>query len=65
MLQSFCCYVSPVSSGVFRFHVKGCSQLEDETTRIFLGSVYKSYQAISLAKRYSPNVSACPCCMML
>ncbi len=65
MLQSYYCYVSPISSGAVRLPLKGCSQLEDETSRIFLGSVYKSYQAMSLARRYSPNVSVCPYCMVM
>jgi hypothetical protein len=65
MLQPFYCYVSQDSSDTFRLHVKGCSHLEDADNRIFLGSVYKPYQAMSLARQHNPDVSACSYCMVM
>ena len=45
-------------------HMKGCAKLDNKDSRIFLGSVYISYQALSLARRYTLDVSMCPYCMV-
>lgn len=44
-------------------HLKGCSHLDDAASRIFLGSVYALYQAISLARLHSQEVTLCPWCI--
>ncbi|NIG21245.1 hypothetical protein F3J37_21445 [Pantoea sp. Al-1710] len=63
MESSFYCYLTPAVAGGATLHVRGCSSLIDNSNRIFLGSVYKTYQAVNLAKRHSANVAKCPYCM--
>jgi hypothetical protein len=63
MESSFYCYLIPAVAGEAILHVRGCSCLIDNSNRIFLGSVYKTYQAVNLSKRHSVNVAKCPHCM--
>ena len=65
MEPSFYCYATPTKTGGVTLHLKGCSFLSAASSRIFLGSVYKSYQAVSLARRHSQDVSLCPYCMVM
>jgi len=64
MEPSYYCYLTPTSSGGAMLHMKGCAKLDNKDSRIFLGSVYISYQALSLARRYTLDVSMCPYCMV-
>lgn len=63
MNKSFYCYLIRYSSGSLTLHLQGCSHLNEGENRIFLGSVYKDFQAMNLAKRHSCDVSTCPDCM--
>ncbi len=65
MERPYFCYLVLSSSGGATLHQKGCSHLEKGSSRIFLGSVYKSYQAMSLARRHCPDVAQCPDCMAI
>lgn len=64
MEPSYYCYLVSTISGAAMLHMKGCAKLDKKVPRIFLGSVYKSYQALSLARRLTQDVSACPYCMV-
>mgnify|MGYP004716335341 CR=1 FL=1 len=63
MVPSFYCYLTPAVEGGATLHVKGCSRLTDNRKRIFLGFVYKTFQAVNLAKRHCADVSICPQCL--
>lgn len=56
-------YLVPASSGKATLHIKGCSVLNHHRDRIFLGSLYRTHQALSLARRHSPDVLVCPFCL--
>ena len=63
MDPSFYCYLTLAIAGAATLHVKGCSSLTDNRKRIFLGSVYKTLQAVNLAKRHCANVFICSLCL--
>ncbi|MBA8867086.1 hypothetical protein FHW11_004272 [Pantoea agglomerans] len=63
MDKSFYCYLVGSNSGAMTLHVLGCSHMDGNNRRIFLGSIYKHFQAINLAKKYSSDVSLCQYCM--
>ncbi len=65
MVQSFYCYLVKTSADEAVLHMQGCTLLADRDHRIFLGSVYQSYQALSLARRRHPAVSLCQNCMQV
>ncbi len=63
MLQSAYYYLCPDSETRGELHKQGCFMLSEARERIFLGSVYTRYQAVSLARKYRTAVYVCPHCL--
>lgn len=58
-------YASPSEHGYWEIHQKGCPKLSEGNFKIFLGSLYTSGQAITVARVRTgeQNVRECPYCL--
>lgn len=58
-------YVCPAPIGNWLLHAKGCGDMSATVGRIFIGTMYTSGQALSVARIHQPATSSCSRCSAL